>query len=144
MAEYEPYMVIAINDQSYTLTGRIEQDDQGGHYVVASYHKPFEEAYSLPPINEIIGKVDNLLKLEGNLSNAWKGVNDEIGRIVILGDVVRAVSSAPIRITDIGINTRTNEYSFGFALDFTTEKTDDITLAGIKLQAFGIVVKASK
>lgn len=136
MTNYEPYMVLEIAGHQYTLTGEMIGND-----LVVSYHKPFGQAIKLGTINDMIGQVDDVLKLDGNLKNTWGKAADEVEKIPLLKDVFNAITDTPIRITDLGIHTGTKEYSFGFALDFTGK---DISVAGIKLQAFGFVVKTTK
>jgi hypothetical protein len=136
MTTYEPYMVLEIAGHQYTLTGEMINND-----LVVSYHKPFNQAIKLGTIDEMIGQVDDVLKLGGNLKKTWNDAEGAVRNIPLLGEVVNAIATAPIRITDIGIHTGTKEYSFGFALDFTGK---DISVAEIKLQAFGFVVKTTK
>jgi hypothetical protein len=136
MTTYEPYMVLEIAGHQYTLTGEMIGND-----LVISYHKPFGEAIKLGTIEQMIGQVDDVLKLGGNLTKTWNDAEGAVKKIPLLGDVANAIATAPIRITDIGIHTGTKEYSFGFALDFTGK---DISVVDIKLQAFGFVVKTTK
>lgn len=126
------FITMEISGQTYTLDGTV------GSTVVVAYHKPFAESVSLGPITAIVGNVAAAF----GQPDFGKTITDEVTALStaappILSSVIAVLNTAPVRITDLAVNTATKQYQFGFALDFTLS---DISVAGIKLDAFGLVI----
>lgn len=133
------FIVLDIVDKKYTLTGSFSKFKPPGGTkeasgIVVEYHKPFNEAITLGSIDDIIVVVgDQLVGSGGGVSfqTQWWGQggsstspteDSTLGRIKVvpaIGGVITQVLAAQIRITDLGINTITSTYQFGFAFDFT-------------------------
>jgi len=125
-------LVLEIGGQTYTLSGTV------GDHLIVKFDKPFPAGANLGPIREIARPVAEALgapKLAESVDNEIKALKDS--GISILSEVIMVLTEAPVQITYLEINTLTNTYGFGFALDF---RNLNISAAGIKLDAFGLRV----
>jgi hypothetical protein len=125
-------LVIEINGHPFTLEGKV------GTSIVVEYHRTFEEAANLGTFADIIISVGSALGAPADfVTDIQKRVDDFKNNAAAgpLDKVAAALLSAQLRITDLGINTLTKSYQFGFVLDFSESK---IEAAGIKLKAFGL------
>jgi hypothetical protein len=127
-------ITIKIGSESFTLEGTV------GNNIIVEYHADFDKAINLGSITEMGGEVAQAL----GVGDMAKKITDEIENLKnnappILADVIKVIDS-PIRITDLVINTQTNHYAFGFALDFTTQ---DIKIGNIQLMSFGLLIDYS-
>jgi hypothetical protein len=131
-AEVDGYIVIQIGDEKFTLVGKV------GAAIYVAYHKPFEEAFPLGTIPQMLGKVATALGIP-NAADFEKSLNDtlaQLAAIPALGKVVEVLSKGVFKITDLGIDTRnpdSKSYEFGFGVD-TSETVDSIPLAAFGLK----------
>lgn len=126
--DIEGFIVIAIGDEKFTLTGKI------GDAIIVSYHKPFEEALPLGTLTQMIGKVATALGIP-NAAGFEQSLNttlDDVAKVPVLGPVVKMLKEGVFKITDLGINTQTKTYEFGFGVDTTA------TVNNIPIAAFGM------
>jgi hypothetical protein len=126
--DIEGFIVIQIGDEKFTLTGKI------GDAIIVSYHKPFEEALPLGTLTQMIGKVATALGIP-NAAGFEQSLNttlDDVAKVPVLGPVVKMLKEGVFKITDLGINTQTKTYEFGFGVDTTA------TVNNIPIAAFGM------
>lgn len=127
--ETEGFIVIQIGDEEFTLTGRI------GNALIVSYHKSFEDALPLGTLPDMIGKVATALGIPdaADFEKNITGKLDALAKIPVLGPVVDMLRKGVFKITDLGINTQTKTYEFGFGVD-TTATVDNIPIAAFGLK----------
>lgn len=126
--DIEGFIVIEIGDEKFTLTGKI------GDAIIVSYHKPFEEALPLGTLPQMIGRVATALGIP-NAAGFEQSLNttlDDVAKVPVLGPVVKMLKEGVFKITDLGINTQTKTYEFGFGVDTTA------TVNNIPIAAFGM------
>ncbi len=126
-------VTVQIAGEIFTLSGKL---DTGS--IVVEYHKPFDQAISLGSLDTIaeqIGTALNFTDLTGIINTA----HDDLAKLPVLGEIVNAIETATIRITDLVINTATKTYGIGLALDFTTSNPLP-QLFGITLVSLGFSV----
>ena len=136
-APVEGSVTVSIAGHTYTLTGTL------GSSVIVEYHAAFEDAISLGSIDQIATKIGEDLHVPG-LGADITTARDQLNQLQlpVVGDLVKALTSASIRITDLEINTQTKAYGIGIALDFTQlpPGTNPPELFGITLLSLGFKV----
>lgn len=130
----EGSLVININGEDYTLKGTV------GSHLIVKYERDFPDGANIGTILDIIDAVGKALGAPG-IKEKVEGTMDSLKSVPILADVVKVLTTSPIQITYLEINTATSTYGFGFALDF---RNQNIEAAGIKLNAFGLKVSYVK
>jgi hypothetical protein len=130
-------VTVSIAGHTYTLTGTL------GNSVIVEYHAAFEDAISLGSIDQIATTIGDDLHFPG-LGQEITSARDQLKtmQLPVVGDLVKALTSASIRITDLEINTQTKAYGIGVALDFTQlpPGTAAPELFGITLLSLGFKV----
>jgi hypothetical protein len=122
-------LTINIAGELFTLTGKFDSND-----VVVEYHQPFDKAVSLGTIASIAHEIAKALSVP-ELETAITTTHDQVKNLKPLQSILDIITSATIRITDLVINTATQTYGVGLALDFTTSNplptVFDITLVSL-------------
>jgi hypothetical protein len=126
--QVEGFIVIKIGDEEFTLQGKV------GAAIIVSYHKPFDEALPLGTLPQMIGAVAAALGVPDakGFQDHVKSTLDDMGKVPVLGGVVKMLSEGVFKITDLGINTQTGTYEFGFGVDTSA------TVNNIPIAAFGV------
>ena len=126
--QIEGFIVIKIGDEDFTLQGKV------GAAIIVSYHKPFDEALPLGTLPQMIGAVAKALGVPDadGFQKHLQSTLEDMGKVPVLGGVVKMLSEGVFKITDLGINTQTGTYEFGFGVD-TSETVNNIPIA-----AFGV------
>ncbi|MEO1084112.1 MAG: hypothetical protein AAFY88_07710 [Acidobacteriota bacterium] len=127
-------LVININGRDYTLSGTV------GTHLIVKYASEFPDGANIGTILDIVGSVATALGAPGlkeDVESAITSLND----VPILGSVVKALTTSPVQITYLEINTATNTYGFGFAVDF---RGQGIKVGEVELSAFGLKVSYIK
>lgn len=110
----EAGLTITIGTQSYTLNGIV------GKNIVVEYHATPDTGVDLGNILDIaegVGKALGVTEIGQAAKDLANAVNtSDLGPLT---QIAKVVLTAPIVITDLVINTETNVYQFGFALNFT-------------------------
>jgi len=83
-----------------------------------------------------------MLKLDQSFKSKVDSVIDDLDKMPLIGGIVEVIENTSVRITNLGINTKTGEYSFGAGLDFT--KTPFHSKQGLSLDAIGFQVNYNK
>jgi hypothetical protein len=126
-------MTVNIAGQDFTLKGKLDSLN-----IVVEYHEPFDKAISLGRIDTIADEIGTALHFP-ELGGLIRSTHDAIHGLDVVKEIVDALTSATIRITDIVINTSTKTYGVGLALDFTS--SDPLpALFGITLVSLGFSV----
>ncbi|MDJ0824021.1 MAG: hypothetical protein QNJ16_00825 [Rhodobacter sp.] len=121
----------------FTLTGTFTKKGTQSSFLM-EYHASFDDALTLGPIGDILPGITKAVGFDG-VANALTEATNALKEIPGLGLILQA----SLKITDIGINTLSQTYQFGIALDFSTLK-DPISLNGITLRALSVKVTATK
>jgi hypothetical protein len=132
-------MTVNIAGEPFTLSGSLDT-----HNIVVEYHRTFDKAVSLGSIDTIAAAIGDALhvpELSSVIGDAHRGLQ----QLSVLQHLLDSITSASIRITDIVINTVTNTYGVGIALDFTTSNPPLPSLFGVTLVSLGFnVTKVAK
>lgn len=131
------YLVIDVSGTPYTLTGKM-----GDSGIQVSYHaESLETSADLGTIDaildSIIDAVGKAFGLTGTPFPKWSTIKADIQKIPAVGPVIDRFAKAHLRITDLGINTVTSTYEFGFAFDFKAGDQQEVKISEIVLDAFG-------
>ncbi|MEZ5292017.1 MAG: hypothetical protein R2745_13105 [Vicinamibacterales bacterium] len=127
------FIQIKIGDQEFTLRGTVDQ------YIVVSYHKPYEHAVSLGKLPDMMGQVGTALGLDGaDFTTKLNAFLTGLEAIPGLAPVAKILKTGIVKVTDLGIDTKKQEYAFGFGVDCTQ------TLATIPIAAFGVTFTYTK
>ena len=122
-------LTISIAGELFTLTGKFDSSN-----VVVEYHQPFDKAVSLGTITSIAHEIAIALNVP-ELETVIKSTHDQVKGLQPLQTIADVITSATIRVTDLVINTATQTYGVGLALDFTTSNplptAFDITLVSL-------------
>jgi hypothetical protein len=131
----EGMVTLTIASHKFTLAGTLAKSA-----VIVEYHADFADSITLGTIKEItieLGQIFGLDNLQADIDAAL----DQIRSLPNAVNLANQLLNASVRITDLVINTATNTYGFGMALDFTA---DPPTLFDIKLDSIGFKVTRSK
>ena len=133
----EGYVRITISDKHFELRGTV------GEHVKVAWHKPFEEGVDLGTATQMAGAVAGALGV-ANPEAFTKQLNeklDSVKNLPIVGGFAKIVEEAPVKVTDLGIDTLVGRYQFGFGWDLSGMGAG---YQGITLDAFGLVFTYTK
>lgn len=131
----EGFITISIGDEKFELRGIV------GAYLKVEYHKSFEEALPLGTIPEIVANVATALGVP-NAKDFATNLNTmltELESVPLVAPVANILKTGVVKVTDLGIDTQTGKYQFGFGVDLAGEK-----VGGISLDAFGLLFTYTK
>jgi hypothetical protein len=131
----EGSITLSIANHNYTLTGTL------GDHVVVEYHAAFEDSISLGTVDSIAQQIGTAMGYPG-FGAEINSVSGTLSSVPVLGKIAGVLTSASVRVTDLEINTQTNTYGVGLALDFTQlpAGTTPPALLGIELLSLGFKV----
>jgi hypothetical protein len=133
----EGFITISIGDEKFELSGIV------GAYLKVEYHKSFEEALPLGTIPEIVGNVANALGVPN--AKAFTGNLDamltDLEGVPLVKPAASMLKEGVVKVTDLGIDTQTGKYQFGFGVDLAGK---NISCGGISLDAFGLLFTYTK
>ena len=133
----EGFITISIGDEKFELSGVV------GAYLKVEYHKSFEEALPLGTIPEIVGGVASALGVPNAqefTANLNKMLTDLEG-VPLVKPAATILKEGVVKVTDLGIDTQTGKYQFGFGVDLARR---DIKMGEISLDAFGLLFTYTK
>jgi hypothetical protein len=130
----EGMLAITIAQHQFTLSGTLAHSA-----VVVEYHADFADSITLGTLTSIAGEVGKVFGVDG-LADEITQAADQLKNLPVSG-LVTDLLQASVRITDLVINTATQTYGIGIALDFSASPP---TLFGIELDAIGFKVSRSK
>lgn len=142
----EGSITVTVLNQKYTLTGTL------GDHLIVEYHASFEDAITVGSIDDIVKNIGNAVGYPGLGAEiqTFTGSSGPLANVTVLKDIVTKLAEVKIKITDLEINTQTNTYGVGLALDFTSLPPDTTTtpptptppptLLGIELLSVGFKV----
>lgn len=128
----EGSITLTIGPHTYTLTGTL------GDHLIVEYHATFEDSISLGSVNDIATQIGTAMGFSG-FGAEIQAVHSSLAQVPVLGSIASVLTTASVRITDLEINTQTNTYGAGLALDFTTSSPAP-KLLGIELLSLGFKV----
>jgi hypothetical protein len=131
-------ITVSILNQTYTLTGTL------GDHLIVEYHASFQDAITVGSIDDIVGEIGKAVGFPdfGSEIQAFTSTGGDLANVPVLKDVFTILKDLKIKITDLEINTQTNTYGVGLALDFTQlpPTVSAPTLLGIELLSVGFKV----
>jgi hypothetical protein len=142
----EGSITVTILNQKYTLTGTL------GAHLIVEYHASFEDAITVGSIDDIVGNIGNAVGYPnlGAEIKTFTSSQGDLANVPVLKNIFSMLTEVKIKITDLEINTQTNTYGVGLALDFTSLPPDTTTtpptptpppkLLGIELLSVGFKV----
>ena len=133
---YEGSITFTIAGQEYTLTGTLGND------FIMAYHATFAESISLGQVGTIAPQIADALGVPA-IAEAITSAQKTISELPIVGTAAKVIMTSSLRITDIEINTASQTYQVGIALDFTTSDPKP-EVAGITLLSLGFKVTSAK
>ncbi len=144
-ADLEGSITLGIAGHPFTLAGKLAPSSGTPALptaIIVNYHREFADAVSLGTLTSIATEIGTVLGVD-EIATAITQAFDELKSIDILSGVAKSLEDASLRITDLGINTLTKTYVFGFGLDFST---DPLTIPAINLsvQSLGLKVTYKK
>lgn len=125
-------VIISINGHDYTLRGTV------GTNLIVKYESQFPDGANIGTILDIVGSVASALGAPGLKDDVQQAI-DSLNGVPILSKVVKVLTTSPVQITYLEINTQTSTYGFGFAVDFRGQNPP-IAIGSIALSAFGLKV----
>jgi hypothetical protein len=125
-------ITLTIGPKTYTLTGTL------GDHLIVEYHATFEDSISLGSVDTIATEIGTAMGFPG-FGAEIQSVHSSLAQVPVLGSIANVLTTASVRITDLEINTQTNTYGVGLALDFTTSSPTP-KLLGIELLSLGFKV----
>ena len=128
------YVIITIGDQQFVLDGTV------GAYIDVQYHKSFDEAVAIGTIPNMAVAIGTALGIAEPAHFKTK-VDEAIANLAVIPGLPAVLNNLVIRITDLGINTSTQVYQFGFACDLSTA---GISFQGVAFKGFGVKVTYAK
>lgn len=128
----EGSITLTIGPKTYTLTGTL------GDHLIVEYHATFEDSISLGSVDTIATEIGTAMGFPG-FGAEIQSVHSSLAQVPVLGSIASVLTTASVRITDLEINTQTNTYGVGLALDFTTSSPAP-KLLGIELLSLGFKV----
>ena len=144
--EVDGSITLKIANQPFTLAGKLSKitvNNVAKSAIVVAYHREFADAASLGSVTSIAAEVAGAFGVSGVKDQVDTAIGD-LQAIPMFGDFVDKIANANIRITDLGINTVTNVYQFGFGLDFTENPLTIGGDQGLVLEAVGLRVTYTK
>lgn len=132
----EGSITVTILNQTYTLTGTL------GQHLIVEYHASFEDAITVGSIDDIVGEIGKAVGYPDLGNQVKQFTQNDLANVPVLKTVFSLLTEVKIKITDLEINTQTNTYGVGLALDFTQlpAGTTAPTLLGIELLSVGFKV----
>lgn len=128
------YVIITIGDKQFVLDGTV------GAYIDVQYHKSFDDAVSLGTIPNMVVAIGTALGI-ADPADFKTRVDNAIANLGVIPGLPAVLNTLVIRITDLGINTSTQVYQFGFACDLSTS---GISFQGVAFKGFGVKVTYAK
>jgi hypothetical protein len=131
----EGFITISIGEEKFELRGIV------GDYLKVEYHKSFEEALPLGTIPEIVGNVAKALgvpnadEFTANLDKML----DDLEKVALVAPAATVLKTGVVKVTNLGIDTQTGKYQFGFGVDLAGKP-----VAGNSLDAFGLLFTYTK
>lgn len=130
----EGYIVIDIGDQRFMLDGTV------GAFIDVQYHRSFDDAVAIGTIPDIAATVAAALGIADAAAFHDKVVAD-IDKLSMIPGLPDALKRLVIKVTDLGINTSTSVYQFGFCCDLSAL---EIKAGGVQLKGFGMKITYAK
>jgi hypothetical protein len=109
-----------------------------GAYLKVVYHKSFEEALPLGTIPEIVGNVASSLGV-ANAKEFTANLNTmltDLEGFPLVKPAVTILKEGVVKVTDLGIDTQTGKYQFGFGADLAGK---NIRCGPVSVDAFGLL-----
>ncbi len=128
------YIVIFIGDQRFMLSGTV------GTHIDVQYHRGFDDSLPIGTIPDMVAAVAGALGIADPEGFKQK-VNDAIDNLKVIKGLPEVLKSMVIKVTDLGINTATNVYQFGFCCDLSASP---ISVGGLSLKGFGVKITYAK
>ena len=134
----EGSITVTILSQTYTLTGTL------GDHLIVEYHASFQDAITVGSIADIVGQIGTAVGYPGlgGEIQTFTSTQGDLANVPVLKNIFSMLTEVKIKITDLEINTQTNTYGVGLALDFTQlpPNVSAPTLLGIELLSVGFKV----
>ena len=128
----EGFVRIQSQDEEFELRGTV------GTHIKVGWHKSFDDGLDLGTAPELAGAVAEALGV-GKADEFTKSLNDKLEalkNVPVVNNFAEIIEKAPIKITDLSIDTLARSYKFGFGWDLASMGAE---YKGIKLEAFGFV-----
>jgi hypothetical protein len=132
----EGMLTVTIAKHKFTLSGTLAKSA-----VIVEYHADFADSITLGTLTDIAGDIGAAFGFPELAGEITDGVN-QIKSLPVAGPAVADLLQASVRITDLVINTATQTYGVGVALDFSANPPT--LLNTIELDSIGIKVTKSK
>jgi hypothetical protein len=132
----EGFITISIGDEKFELRGIV------GDYLKVEYHMTFEDAVPLGTIPDIVGSVAKALGVPNadEFTNNLNQMLTDLEAVPLVKPAATALKTGVVKVTDLGIDTQSGKYQFGFGVDLTTGEP----VAGIAVDAFGLLFTYTK
>jgi hypothetical protein len=126
----EGFVTITINKEPFTLRGTV------GASLNVQYHKDLEHAAPLGTIPDMVAAIASGFGLADgdDFKQKLQDTIAALGQVPGLGPVAKILNEGQVKVTDLGIDTASGKYQFGFGVELS-----DFKYGGISLDAFGLV-----
>ena len=132
----EGMLTVTIAQHQFTLSGTLAKSA-----VIVEYHADFATSITLGTLTDIAGEIGNAFGFPELGTDITSKVND-LKQLPVAGPALADLLQASVRITDLVINTATQTYGVGVALDFSANPPT--LLNAIELDSIGFKVTRSK
>jgi len=133
----EGFITISIGEEKFELRGIV------GDYLKVEYHMSFADALALGTIPEIMGNVAKALGVPNAAEFTTKltAMLEDLEGVPLVNPAATILKDGVVKVTDLGIDTQTGKYEFGFGVDLAGK---NISCGGISLDAFGLLFTYTK